>query len=312
MTLAARHIFKPDELAQSAEVNDNFAQVLELLEGLTANVSGSDVYQAGVVASTDWTPGAGTVNSSTGVLQMTTFGGAAWLPGAVSGLIRTFTGLATVTGLKPPVLPGNGKYLNVGVELTVSGSEATVSVVSGPEEASEAEALAHPAAVSAGKTRVRDVIVLNTAGVYSIVKERDRRPWARGASAIRTASAGLTSGSGAAIPGTVQRVECSGVPVKVTLQAVAIASVPKESGVVTHVKIDGVEAPVFGIAKWGEGTELANLWGGYCGFTYVFTPTAGSHLFQPVASILSVVAALETEAVFTVEEMRPNVNNGTA
>lgn len=166
--------------ADAKPVMENFERVVAAVEGVTASAAGTDVYQPGVVESSDWVPGAGSINSGTGVLQFTAFGGAAWLPGPVSGLVRTFTASSTVAGLKPPVLPGPAGYLCVGVELTASGAAAVVNVVSGAEQVSEAAAIAAPPAVSSGKMRVRNVIVLNTGGVYSIAKEIDRRPWALG------------------------------------------------------------------------------------------------------------------------------------
>jgi len=173
--------FVDGTLADGVQVNSNFTYLAQQIEGVSAAAAGNDVYQAGTVASTDWKPGEGKIVAGTGELSFTTFGGAAWLPGPVSGLVRTFTTAGTVEKLKPPVLPGPGGYINVGVELTASGSAATVSVVSGAEQTTAGKAVENPAPVSSGKLRVRNVIVLNTAGSYSINKEVDRRPWAMGA-----------------------------------------------------------------------------------------------------------------------------------
>jgi hypothetical protein len=180
VTLVYPFTFVDGTIADGVQVNANFKYIAEQVEGVSAAAVGTDVYQAGAVASTDWVPGAGSIVAGTGVLSFTTFGGAAWLPGPVSGLVRTFTTAGTVGGLKPPVLPGPAGYLNVGVELTASGAAATVSVVSGAEQVSEALALSNPPAVSAGKMRVRNVVILNTAGSYSIAKEIDQRPWSTG------------------------------------------------------------------------------------------------------------------------------------
>ena len=57
---------------------------------------------------------------------------------------------------------------------------ATVSVVSGVQQTTQALAESNSPATTAGKMRIRDVVILNTSGVYSVVSQRDRRPWARG------------------------------------------------------------------------------------------------------------------------------------
>ncbi len=180
MTTTVPNIFTPGELAASAQVNENFSALAKAIDGIGTASTASDVYQTGVLESTDWTPGAVEVTGGTGEIKLTTFGGAAWVPGPVSGLVRTFTTPASYTGLKPPVLPGVGGYIMVGIELTASGAMATVSVVSGAEQVSEAEALAHSPAVSAGKIRVLDVVLKNTAGTYSKVTSVDRRTQALG------------------------------------------------------------------------------------------------------------------------------------
>jgi hypothetical protein len=142
-----------------------------------------DFLQPGVVESTDWqftseVNGAGEVQSAANT------GGKAWVPDPVLGtkvLMRTEVALGSgvVHGLKPGTLPATGKYLTVGVELTGTTWNAapTVSVVSGAEKTTEAEAIAAPPAVTAGKIRVKNVTIKNTAGVYSQMHEEDVRTY---------------------------------------------------------------------------------------------------------------------------------------
>jgi hypothetical protein len=169
-------------LADAVQVMANLNALKESIEGVGAASTATDVYQTGVLATTDWTPGAVNVTGGTGEIELTTFGGAAWLPAPVSGLVRTFTTAATYKALKPPVLPGPTGFIRCGIELTASGAAATVSIVSGTEKATEAEALAIAAspAISSGKARVLDIIIKNVAGTYSLVTTRERRRFATG------------------------------------------------------------------------------------------------------------------------------------
>jgi microcystin-dependent protein len=137
-----------------------------------------DFLQAGVVQSTDWSFVAKMENSATCSLESTaTTGGVAWLPLTAIGLVRSVTTAAKLKALKPASLPSPGKYMTVGFELTpsTSGAAATVSVVSGVEQTTQALAEAHSPAITAGKARVRDIVVLNTAGVYSVISQTERR-----------------------------------------------------------------------------------------------------------------------------------------
>jgi len=143
-----------------------------------ANTGEVDFLQAGVVQASDWSFVAGMENSATCALNSTgATGGVAWLPSAAIGLVRSVTATAALKALKPGSLPGPGKYLTVGFELTPAtwGAAATVSVVSGVEQATQKLAEENSPAVTAGKARVRDVVILNTAGVYSIVSQTERR-----------------------------------------------------------------------------------------------------------------------------------------
>lgn len=319
MALTVRHRFHPDEDARAEDLNENFDDVIAGVEGVTGAAAGTDAYQAGVVGSTDWKPGAGSINSSTAALSFTTFGGAAWLPDPVAGLLRTFQESGTVGSLLASPLPATGKYTNVGVELTAAGTGATVSVVSGVEQASEALALANPAAVTAGKMRARDVIVLNTAGVYSIVKERDRRPWALGASGTIVRTAGTLNIATPAVAvlssSFQQRVECTGRPVELLLHGSCLNGSGSEQVInfgfrMDGTKVDGIEDGSSVRLELGAGGQ------GLVAVRYVLTPPAGSHLFTPTAFSTGASAKFYAEAekpgFFTVREQRVSANNGTA
>lgn len=159
--------------------------MMEALDNI--NEGHQDFLQAGVVEASDWNFTAA-INSFTGVLASeASTGGKAWLPDPVisGALMRSVTTSAALSGLTPSTLPTTGKYMTIGFELAAStwGEKATVSVKSGIEKGTEAEAEAASPAISSGKIRVRDVIVKNTSGVYSIVKQIDRRLWATGGEA---------------------------------------------------------------------------------------------------------------------------------
>ena len=142
-----------------------------------------DFLQAGVAQATDWSFTAGMENSGTCALDSTAEVAASvcWLPLTAIGLVRSVTPKASIKALKPASLPGAGKYMTVGIELTPTTSDAaaTVSVVSGTEQATQVAAQEHVPATTAGKLRIRNVVILNTAGVYSIVAQADVRPCCR-------------------------------------------------------------------------------------------------------------------------------------
>lgn len=179
MAVVLPHNFTAGTLASAQQVDDNFAAVVEAIEGVGAASTASDVYQGGAVALTDWLLAERSINAATGELTFTNATGAAWLPGESSGLTRTFTPPTTFK-VKPGSLPAAGGFMNVGVELTDSGAEASLSVVSGVEQISQAAAEANPHAVSAGKVRIANLILRNVGGVYSILAFQDQRPWALG------------------------------------------------------------------------------------------------------------------------------------
>lgn len=328
MAVVLPHTFTNGTNADAAQVDENFAALVAALEAVGAAASGTDVYQAGVVKSTDWRSGLPpTIIGGTGVVTLTLEGGAAWLPN-VGGLTRTFQEVHTYTALVPPVLPGPSGFIAVGVELTAASAGAVLSLVSGAEQTTEALALANPPAVSNGKIRLRDLIVENTAGTYSIVKDRDRRPWARGASALikRTSGPILLAGGVAALDATnlALRIECAGVPI--TLGLVGNVSVNEGATGANSANLgfrsDGaaVDGTTDGaIAKLGESKLAAETGTLIDAFhlSYTYVPVAGSHLFQPTGFKETVEAAIEASAgrpllFYVREDIRPSASNGTA
>lgn len=191
--------FKIPELSATEKVSEGPAKINSALTAIdNINAGESDFLQAGVVESGDWSFTA-TINSSTGALgSEAATGGRAWLPDpVVSGaLMRSVTTAATLSGLAPSTLPATTKFMTIGFELTPTtwGSAATVSLKSGVEKPTEAEAEAASPAVTSGKIRVRDVVVQNAASVYSIVRQIDRRPWATGGTTAESVGEGKIAG----------------------------------------------------------------------------------------------------------------------
>ena len=156
----------------------------ELVEKFAAiNRGSADILNPGVVSATDWSfnaaivPGTGELESEGEVPESV-----AWMkdPIVPADLMRTITPKKAIAKIKPPSLPVAGKFMVVAFELTPSlwGGPATVSLKCGPEKATLAEAESGSAtpATSAGKIQVRQVVVENAAGVYSIKFQRDVRP----------------------------------------------------------------------------------------------------------------------------------------
>lgn len=303
----------------AAPVNENLQKLAAAIEGIGGASAGTDAYQAGVVTPADWALSSAAVNGATGALHLS-FPGEddAWLPGPAGGLVRTFVAIAEYGGLIPPVLPGPGGFVCVGVELTASGASAVPSVVSGAEQVTEAAAIAAPPAISSGKMRVRDIVVKNTAGTYSIVKERDRRPWALGVSAVLTPPAGAayelsTEPALVVVDATnlQARIECSGAPL--TLAFSGSVSTTSTSWTINFL-IDGAQVK----PQSGRQMPLGASPGTYNHFesSFTFTPSAGSHLFAPaisqVGGTTKIKRTTEEVPVFTLFERRPSGTNGIA
>jgi hypothetical protein len=302
----------PDMEALSKAVAENVAGI---------NMGQGDFMQAGVLATTDWSLTAA-VNAATGELSSTgTTGGTAWLtdPVVAGALMRSVAVPAKLEKLKPPSLPAAGKFMSVGVQLTPSkwGAAPSVSIVSGVEKTTLAEAEAAPAGAVAGKLRIRDVVIKNTAGVYSIEAQRDRRPWAKGAlAAVRKRYAEGENPSNvvvayAAMTALNQRVECSGAPVEVTFHATAYNE--SGAGIGSNFWVDGalLEEANNQLGVLVTGTKAIP---GSIGFRAVIEPGAGSHLFQPVFEPRSTGTAVISNGnttSFVVRELLGTANNGT-
>lgn len=311
MAIARLFNFKGGTPAIADQVDEEFANLIAAVEGVAAGAAGADAYQQGVLADSDWkyTGLAAVVNGATGSTTWGAIGGAAWLPGPAGALVRSFTPVAVQPAVKPPVLPGPGGFLCVGVELTLSGATALVSAVSGAEQVSAAAAIAHPAAVSAGKIRVFDYVITNTAGVITSGIARDRRPWALGARATREPEGELTTASAVlvGIPSMALRIECSGRPLRIVFRASLTCTINgTEAGI--GAKVDGVS--VSGFIANNTNSIPESIYG-----ELALNPTPGSHLFEPSWLTTAGTVKMPFNAgtnVFGVEEVRANVNNGTA
>ncbi len=304
-------------------INSN-AAALDVL-----NLGLQDILQPGVVGENDWAITA-TIVGGIGTLGTEGFiHGTAWLPDPVisGALMRSVRpNHAALSGLVAPALPTSGKYINLGFELaaTTWGAPPTVSLVAGAEQTTEAAAIAAPAAESVTTLRIKDVVVKNTAGVYSIVHQRDRRPWANGASAtIERTSGNIVVTSGTPIlldaTGLALRVECSGLPVRVFLDAAVFVMAEERlnlgfrmDGVAINGTADGA-LRTFNNPNGSAGVNLPVATG------YEFTPAAGSHLFQVTgyrpsgsSSSTEVLSIAAKPLLFGVKEVRPSANNGTS
>ncbi len=139
-----------------------------------------DNLQPGVVAAADWGFTASITGGTGAIASVANTGGNAWLedPATAGQLVRSVTALAKLEGLAPPSLPISTKFMALSVELTPGatwGAAATASIKSGVEKATQAEAEAAIPATSAGKIKVKNIIIKNTTGTYSIVNQFDAR-----------------------------------------------------------------------------------------------------------------------------------------
>lgn len=305
--------------ADADQVMDIVRDLYSRLEGVANAESPADVYQAGVLVSTDWalTASGGTINPATGALTYPAVGGALWAPGPAGSLVRTFTAPATLKDLPlGAAKPAEGKYRRIGVELGLTGGVISPSVVGGPERAAEGEAVADTIATTAGKVRVHEFVVHLAGGVYSASAGRDRRPWARGALAFSKLTSGTITVVGtAAITALAMRLECSGRPVELKLMGSAEVVGGAYIGLgfrMDGATVDGTEDGAADFLGVKEATVLAPIT-----VSYVFQPAAGSHLFVPTTKQVTggsgeIVRASATHPLlFSVRELLPSANNGT-
>lgn len=297
--------------------SDGPAAYREAINANARTITGDGLLQAGIVGS-DWEAGSATVDPGTASFSWPSIGGTAWLPGPVSGLVRTSTVVGALGPLAPPAKPVSGKFMKVCLMIAASGSSAVASLACGTEKTTEAEAILSTVATPTGHICVREEILKNVGGVYSRTTfARDRRPWATGANAFVTPTS--TSGeyttesfSIAAISSELAvRLECSGRPVEFDFTFYGGST---GAPLVIYPWIDGA----LPTSHYAEGkmpaTAGENI---YFSYRQILTVNAGSHLFQPawdtgVGGKANILKAAFFAPVFSVKELKPNANNGTS
>lgn len=164
-------------------------------------------------------------------------------------------------------------------DLTPGGGsdDATIVVVTGtPTSGATLDNRNGAGALPSDHLRLADVLVAAGSSAVSGGNVRDRRPWARGAlsTTLRTAADyTVTSGATVLVDATNlnPRIECSGVPVRVTLEGWATHSTAGTTAAFVPM-IDGVDLSFGPIAiafnTSGYGYNISASW--------VFTPSAGS------------------------------------
>jgi hypothetical protein len=165
-----------------------------------------------------------------------------------------------------------------------------------------------------------DVLVGAAAGSITNTVIRDRRKWARGAF-VRLTKAGTSPTTASTTQTPIDttnlqaRVECSGLPVRVTFNAFA-SNATAPNGVGTGFQVDG--------AQVDSTTDLMEMISPVAGqafsvaYSYVVNPAAGSHLFTATfrstvgATTATLFATNAFPAIMTVEELvRQNTANNT-
>jgi hypothetical protein len=166
--------------------------------------------------------------------------------------------------------------------------------------------------------RLADVLVPALDTAIDNTQIRDRRPWARGAywTTSRTAGDYTTASTSAGFVDPVNlqpRIECSGVPIRMTVKGTLRNNTAAAQTDVMHA-IDGI----------AQGTRIAHGGTGYpagmnvpIGAAWTLTPAAGSHLiglgWLVSAGTATFNAAGSYPLEFTVEEVvRQNTANNTA
>jgi hypothetical protein len=147
---------------------------------------------------------------------------------------------------------------------------------------------------------------------------RDRRPWARGALRAITRTGGAystTSTTPVPIDATnlSPRIECSGGPIRFSLSGLAAVSANPGLGFLA-MNMDG--GPINGVTDLGRPQEAfaSGVAGGFS-WTYVATPTAGSHGFAPTfyaasGQTVTLAASAAQPLTFVVDELvRVNADN---
>lgn len=259
-----------------------------------------------------------------------------YFPTASGPLVRAIVPSAPATIAPSGVTSGDYAYVQVYLTPpTTAGGTATVGYSVGTSRTTAALAAADQRGAAATSTNVLvwDGIVLNTSGTYTLVAGtpasgsvipattgRDRRVWARGAFFSQTNGSGNTSTAAIntwyLISSNLQsRIECSGAPLRVILQAWGSNSLAGY-GAVTTLFIDGVVVSVSGntILGWVDMNSAGSV--GPVGYEFVYTPTPGSHLLAPYYGCPAGTMTLFTGSGyiqgFSAQELlAPNASNGT-
>lgn len=199
------------------------------------------------------------------------------------------------------------------------GNEARVRVVAGTATSGATlDNRTGAAALPSNAIRLADVLVpaLDTSIGNSQI--RDRRPWARGAFTVIERSSGnyttTSTGSLAAIDSTNlnPRVECSGVPLRVSLMSQASHSVVN-ARTRFDFAVDGTLQAFF-----RDPGGVAATYNQVVAHAAVFTPSTGSHRVAPYwaateAGTATLAASATSKLVFVVEEVvrQDSANNTT-
>jgi hypothetical protein len=200
---------------------------------------------------------------------------------------------------------------------TGSGNVPTLEVLAGtPTSGATLDNRSGHAALPNDCMLVRDILV--PSGSTSVINAnmRDRRPWARGAFAVLTRTAGTVS-TASTSPTVIDattlqaRFELSGSPARITLNAVGWNATAFD-GVTTGYFIDGADdgttAP--GQTMSSSASAFTNA-----GFTATIVPVPGSHTLAATFAALTGGTARLNSATTTplrmiVEEiLRPNTTN---
>lgn len=283
---------------------------------------GGSAYQNGVLNLGDVVISSISINTSTGALTFTL---ASASPVIVNGTQVTYAG-GTYTKSIGAITSGD--YAVIGVEIDSSGSITVVTGTSTATQLNTGSLIAtNTPATTSGKLRVADLALWNNSGTYNFSDHTttatqgtnwiDRRPWARGFQWVVEYTGGnfTTTGTSLAAISTAHaqgRVECSGVPLRVTVFAAC-----------NHSANNGVINAGLNKDGSGIGTILMQLTLPVAGdampflLEYVDTPAAGSHLYAPTWDVASgtgtINATANTPFTFVIEELvRQNANNGVS
>lgn len=164
--------------------------------------------------------------------------------------------------------------------------------------------------------RLADILVPATSTSVTTANIRDRRPWCRGVYSriVRTAgNYSLTATVATEIDTTNlrRRVECSGVPLRLTLSGMGSVDVANQV-IIVGFFLDGAGVDSTGALYQFTGASTGIGFG--FNLHYVTVPTAGSHLVSPTAWVTTgtktLLATAGNPLTFTVEELvRLNSDN---